>query len=128
MQGRCTVISFDDYGTQMWEIGRGMDQGCPLSAIAYQYYNPDLVEVVKHRNGKGCMGFINDTMLMAEGADFQEAFNKLADMMIRRGGTLSWAKTHECHFAVEKFGLIGFTRRREKDPMYPKKLDWQHNP
>ncbi|KAF8526480.1 hypothetical protein JB92DRAFT_3108284 [Gautieria morchelliformis] len=31
------------------------------------------------------------------------------------------ARDHDCMFAVEKFGLMGLTRRREKDPTRPRK-------
>jgi hypothetical protein len=53
---------------------------------------------------------------MAEGADLEEAFEKLTDIMTRPDGAYSWAAKHDCHFAVEKFGLMGLTRRREKNP------------
>jgi ribonuclease HI len=41
--------------------------------------------------------------------------------MTRPGGAYSWAAKHDCQFAVEKFGLMGLTRRREKNPMKPSK-------
>jgi len=37
-------------------------------------------------------------------------------MMERSGGALAWSKTHQCEFAIEKFGIMGLTRRREKNP------------
>jgi hypothetical protein len=36
--------------------------------------------------------------------------------MTRPDGAYSWAAKHNCHFAVEKFGLMGLTRHREKNP------------
>jgi len=38
-------------------------------------------------------------------------------MMERAGGTFAWSKTHQCEFAIEKFGIMGLTRQREKNPM-----------
>jgi ribonuclease HI len=121
VQNRLTTISFDDYTSVARLIGRGMDQGCPLSAIAYQFYNGDLLDIVRGRKGENSVGFVDDTTIMAEGTDLEEAFEKLTDIMTRPGGAYSWAAKHDCQFAVEKFGLMGLTRRREKNPMKPSK-------
>jgi hypothetical protein len=40
--------------------------------------------VARHKNGESCKGFVDDTTLIAEGADFWEAFDKLGDMMTKR--------------------------------------------
>jgi len=37
-------------------------------------------------------------------------------MMTRKGGGLEWSLTHQCEFAIDKFGVMGLTRRRELDP------------
>ena len=37
-------------------------------------------------------------------------------MMERTEGALAWSKTHQCEFAIEKSGIMGLTRRREKNP------------
>jgi len=37
-------------------------------------------------------------------------------MMERDGGVLEWSRMHQCEFAIEKFGVMGLTRRREKNP------------
>jgi ribonuclease HI len=116
VRDRFTTVSFDDHNPAARLIGRGMDQGCPLSAIAYQFYNGDLLDIVRGRKGEDSIGFVDDTTIMAEGADLEEAFGKLTDIMTRTDGAYSWAAKHDCHFAVEKFGLMGLTRRREKDP------------
>src|SRR3979490_3092784 len=58
---------------------------------------------------------------MAEGVTLQEAFSKLQNVMTRSAGALKWANVHQCSFEVSKFGLMGLTRRREKDPARPGK-------
>ena len=98
-----------------------MDQGCPLSAMAYQFYSADLIEVVHRNEGKDCVGFVDDTTLIATGEDLEEAFGKLENIMTHSGGAQQWAQDHECHFALDKFSLIGFTRKCEKDPTGMKK-------
>jgi Reverse transcriptase (RNA-dependent DNA polymerase) len=121
VQNRLTTISFDDYTSADRLIGRGMDQGCSLLAIAYQFYNGDLLDIVWGKKGENSVGFVNDTTIMAEGTDLEEAFDKLTDIMTRPGGAYSWAAKHDCQFAVEKFGLMGLTRCREKNLMKPSK-------
>ena len=37
-------------------------------------------------------------------------------MMTRKGGGLEWSHMHQCKFALNKFGVMGLTRRRELDP------------
>lgn len=39
-----------------------------------------------------------------------------------------WSKTHNCHFAMDKFALVGFSRKREKDPENPKKTRLKKRP
>jgi len=42
-------------------------------------------------------------------------------IMERDGGRLDWSHTHQCRFAIEKFGIMGFSRRREPN-LFPKLL------
>jgi len=37
-------------------------------------------------------------------------------MMTRRGGGLNLSESHQCKFTLDKFGIMGFTQRRELDP------------
>ena len=103
------------------EIPRGLDQGCPLSGIVYQFYNAGFIEVVNQQKGEDCVGFVDDITIIAEGADLQEACDKLSSIMTRTGREIDWVKDHECHFTLNKFGLMGLTRKREHDPTRAKK-------
>ena len=113
VEGRKTILSFDDFNTEERILRRGMDQGCPLSGIAYQFYNADLLETTNKLNREDSVAFVDDTAIFTEGKYLSEAFSKLEDIMERRGGALDWAKSHKCEFALNKFGLVGFTRKRE---------------
>ena len=42
---------------------------------------------------------------------------KLENVIEHNSGALEWAKRHECQFMLNKFGLMGFTRKQEPDPM-----------
>ena len=60
-------------------------------------------------------------MILTEGNSLDKAFKKLENIMARDGGALEWAKAHECQFTLNKFGLIGFTRKREPDPTHARR-------
>jgi len=36
--------------------------------------------------------------------------------MERDGGALEWSRTHQCEFYIKKFGVMGLTRWRERNP------------
>jgi Reverse transcriptase (RNA-dependent DNA polymerase) len=83
VEGRLKTLRFDDYSNPEISIEQGMDQGCPLSAIAYQFYNTGLLEIVQPPSGEDCIGFVDDTTIIAEGKDLKEAFGLLTYMMTR---------------------------------------------
>jgi len=37
-------------------------------------------------------------------------------MITRNGSGLDWSHTHQCKFTINKFRVMGLTRRRELDP------------
>jgi len=92
VENRSTIMALDDYTMPAMVIPRGLDQGCPLSGIAYQFYNADLIKIPDKKSGEDCIGFIDDTTITAEGRDLEEAFKKLGDTIARLGGALYWAK------------------------------------
>ena len=63
-----------------------MDQGCPLSGAAYQFYNVDLLEITDGKNTEECIRFVDDTTIIAKGTNLQEAFEKLGTIMTRKAG------------------------------------------
>jgi len=38
-------------------------------------------------------------------------------MMTREVGSLDWSSCHQCDFMVEKFSIMGLTRKREPNPL-----------
>ena len=98
-----------------------MDQGCPLSGVVYQFYYIDLLEITNRKEAEDCIGFVNDITIIAEGTNLQEAFKKPTMVITRKADGQEWAALHDCKFALDKFGLMGLTRRRERDPMDARK-------
>jgi len=41
---------------------------------------------------------------------------KVKQMMIRQNSSLDWSSSHQGEFVVSKFGMMGLTRRHEKNP------------
>ena len=95
---------------------RGIDQGCPLSGILFQFYNTDLIYICGPRGDESAVTFVDDTLLLACSKTLNEANEKVKKMMEQPGGGLDWSRSHHCNFAMDKFGVMGLTRRREPNP------------
>ncbi|QRV94576.1 Reverse transcriptase from transposon X-element protein [Ceratobasidium sp. AG-Ba] len=111
LQGRRTLIKFDDYTSEWFNIEHGIDQGCPLSCIYYLLYNSGAVELANSHNQELASGFVDDIALLARAKSLEEANAKLVSMMDRPGGMREWATSHTCEHEYEKTALIGFSRR-----------------
>jgi len=81
--------------------------------VAFQYYNTNLLDVCDTSNGEEIVTFMDDTLLLACTKTLSEANSKLHSMMERQQGGLEWSQAHQCEFAIDKFGVMGFSRRRE---------------
>ena len=78
----------------------------------YQYYNADLLDIPDHE-GEDAVAYINDAFMLAMGSDFQEAHQKLFDMMRKQRGVKNWSKTHSSPLEYSKLALINFTSRHK---------------
>ena len=59
---------------------------------------------------------MDDSMGAAEGRTMHEAVENAAVLFSRQGGPGEWADTHGAVYDYDKFGYVGFSRRRRKDP------------
>jgi len=84
--------------------------------IAYQFYNVDLVDILDADNGEDTVAFVDDTLLLVQAKTLADSNVKVKQMMVRHGGGLNWATTHQSHFTLDKFWVMGLTRRREPNP------------
>jgi ribonuclease HI len=128
LKGRATVIRFDDFRSLPFAILAGLDQGCALSVTLYNIYNAPLIEIPRplRSNNEMVIGYVDDVTLLAKGKDFGEANKMLEQMMEREGGALEWAGSSNCEFEIDKFALMGFSRRMIPKPFEPRKR--QHTP
>lgn len=106
MTGRATTLEFDDYCSPLFQSGSSINQGCPLLALAFLFYNADTLNIANRKNGEFALGFINDIILLARGPSFHAAIAKLVNMLERTGGCLDWSRSHQTEFGIDKTALI----------------------
>ena len=116
VSGCCTTLKFDGFESEAFLLSKGLNQGCPLSGLVFQFYNSDLVDISVPGNGEDAMAFMDDTLLLVQGESLRVTNERVKQMMTRKGGGLEWSLTHQCNFAIDKFMVMGLTRRRELDP------------
>jgi len=110
-------------------MSKGIDQGCPLSGIAYQFYNAGLVDKCDISRVEDAVAFMDNMQLLAWAKMLGESNSKVKQLMVRSGGSLKWSATHKSDFSLEKFVIMGLTRRREQNPSgSPKTRPVQRHP
>jgi len=62
--GRHTMLKFDGYKSEPLLLSKGLDQGCPLSGIAFQFYNSDFVDIKETGNGEDTIAYMDDMLLL----------------------------------------------------------------
>ena len=121
LTGRKTTLCFDDYVSPLFSIESGIDQGCPLSALAFLFYNADILDIPNRKNGEVGFGFIDDICYGARGPSFPASNRKIKVMMEWRGGCIEWSQTHYVNFEMDKNALVQATRKREPCTSNPRK-------
>jgi ribonuclease HI len=107
---RSTVISFDEFKSEVYQTTTGIPQGSPLSPILYLYYNADLIETCNQEPNTIATGYIDDVAILRWGSSIKETCNGLEKAMQQ---AMIWAKKHVSVFAPSKFQLTHHTRRRQ---------------
>ncbi|OBZ69759.1 hypothetical protein A0H81_10502 [Grifola frondosa] len=111
LRGRKTKLMFDDHASDAFEIHSGIDQGCPLSVILYQFYNSDLISGARLKEGELAVGTMDDVAVIATAKTFGEAHDKLRSFMTRRKGALTWSESHNSEFSFDKLGLLNCSNK-----------------
>ena len=121
LEGRKTMMLFDNYRLEMFDINEGINQGDTHSLIAWIVYNHQILKIFRKAFKETGFLFVNDTAILVTGVDFEDTHSKLREVMTREGGVLDWAASHNCEFGMEKFQLLDLTRRKIKDLNRPRK-------
>ena len=82
MTGHKTILTFNDYKSEPFEVTNGLDQDDPPSSVYYGSDNADLIGP-SHDSNELKSAFVDDTMFFVAGQTYQENNMKLADMMTR---------------------------------------------
>lgn len=69
-KGRKTMRTFNDYESPEYDVDTGLDQGCPMSVILYQFYNSPLLEIAENDKGMWATGNIDDVAILTVGPNF----------------------------------------------------------
>ena len=73
----------------------------------------DLVDICDTDNGEDTVAFMDNMLLLEWAKMLVESNAKVKHMMMRQDGGLNWAMAHQSDFALDKFGIMSLTRRRE---------------
>lgn len=65
--------------------------------------------------------FVDDTVYAVMADNMEEGIAKLREMLEREGGGIEWLTTHFSPYEYTKFGLVGFSRKKEDNPDNPGK-------
>ena len=107
LKDRSTVLKFDGFTSDTITLNNGIGQGDPLSMALYQFYNADILDIPEGKHEEA-MAYVDDTILITSGPNFQDTHDKLHAMMTRNGGAINWAEKHNSHFEYNKLALIDF--------------------
>src|SRR6266481_8319014 len=81
LTSRHTRLKFNGYMLDWMDVDNGIVQGDPLSMVLYLFYNVDLLMTSHKKELK--IAYVDNVSFFAEGDDFNEAYERLNDMMSR---------------------------------------------
>ena len=103
---RQTVLSFDGYVSEAFEIDNGIGQGEPSSTILYLIYSHALMGIPPTCGGDGG-AYVDDNFFTAVGDTFEECDTKINSMLDKQE---IWSVAHNSHAELSKFRCIRLTR------------------
>src|SRR5882724_11603109 len=79
----CTSLKFDGFESESFLLSKGLDQGCPLLGLAFQFYNSDLVDISVPSSREDTVAFMDDMLLLAQGESLSMTNEWVKQMMTR---------------------------------------------
>ena len=89
--------------------------------VLYILFNADLLECLALLNDEDAIGYVNDTMAIAFGNNFEETTTILEHMMTRDNGGFAWSLAHNLCFEISKLAVLHVSQRTQQDPKNPRK-------
>lgn len=109
LDGRRTRLKFDDFVSPLFDIISGIDQGCPLSVILFQFYNSDLPDLAREHGQVEVYLNIDDAVAIKIANTREDALKGLADFMTQDGAAQDWSQEHNSQFELSKFHLLNMS-------------------
>ena len=82
MEGCTMTLVFNGFVSEPIALHRGINQGCPLSGILFQFYNTDLIDGYDPKKGKTAVAFMDDALMLACAKNLLEVNTKLVAMLM----------------------------------------------
>jgi len=111
-EGRQTMLVFNDYQSELFDIKDRLDQGDAQSLIAWIIYNLLILRIFQKLVKETGLLYIDNVAALVTGADFHVTHDKLRDIMNHEGGILEWAKAHNYSFRITKFQLVNLSQQK----------------
>ena len=118
---RETILAFDDYVSQPFEVKHGLDQGCNLSPFLYNCYSAGQMKALDNQSNELGNTFADDGVCAVSAESLERAGIVLGDMFRRPGGPQEWGRSHHSLYDLAKSGAIAATRKKLVDPNNPRK-------
>ena len=82
-----------------------------MSLPSFNYYNADLLEL---STALQALGYVDDTMIMAIGEDYEETTQAIREHMEGENGGFRWSADHNSKFDINKVAImhLGHKKRR----------------
>jgi hypothetical protein len=115
LSNHSTMLTFDDFISDLFPLNNGTTQGCCLSMLFYSFYNAPLFDFPSLPQ-EVPSGFVDDTAYLGIGNTIHDAHNIIRDMMHWPSGAFDWSTSHNSPFELSKLVLINFPRHKANDP------------
>src|SRR5271163_880369 len=91
---RETVLAFDDYMSQPFEVKHGLDQGCNLSPFLYNCYSADQMKALNGKGNKLGNTFADDGICAVSSVNLKSAGIAIGEIFRRPDGPQEWGISH----------------------------------
>ena len=89
-----TVLAFDNFVFQPFEVKHGLDQGCNLSPFNYNCYSVDQMKALKGRKDKLENMYADDGVCAVRAHSLEEVGKAIVEVFNGEKGLKEWGRSH----------------------------------